>query len=154
MHMRILTAVVALTIGAVQPAGAQEPAATADGPIEIMRAGDTALTCPQISEEAAQLSQQLGGTPGGGLLSAVSGVAQAGAALIIPGAGLIMAGADALTRPDRERKEAEAAAVRHRWYYLNGLYAGQDCQSVADAAGPAPAVPADAAPPAESVPGS
>jgi hypothetical protein len=146
MKMRILTAVAALTMGVGQPVAAQDAAPPADGPIEIMRASDTALTCPQISEEAAQLSQQLGGTPGGGILSAVSGVAQAGAALVIPGAGLALAGVDALTRPDRERKEAEAAAVRHRWYYLNGLYAGQDCQAVADAGGPTPATPADAAP--------
>jgi hypothetical protein len=145
MKMRILTAV-ALTMGVGQPVAAQEAAAPADGPIEIMRASDTAMTCPQISEEAAQLSQRLGGAPGGGILSAVSGVAQAGAALVIPGAGLAIAGVDALTRPDRERKEAEAAAVRHRWYYLNGLYAGQDCQAVADAGGPTPATPADAAP--------
>ncbi|HWQ87169.1 hypothetical protein [Brevundimonas sp.] len=144
--MRILTAVAALAAGVVQPAVAQEAPAPADGPIEVMRASDTAMTCPQISEEAAGLSQQLGGAPGGGFLSAVSGVAQAGAALIIPGAGLAIAGADALTRPDRERKEAEAAAIRHRWYYLNGLYAGQDCQAAADAAGPTPATPGDAAP--------
>ena len=146
MKMRILTAVAALTVGVGQPVAAQEAAAPADGPIEIMRAGDTALTCPQISEEAAQLSQQLGGTPGGGILSTLGGVASAGASMLIPGAGLAIAGADALTRPDRERKEAEAAAVRHRWYYLNGLYAGQDCQAMADAAGPTPATPADAAP--------
>lgn len=146
MNMRILTVVAALSSAAVQPALAQEAPAPSDVSIEIMRAGDTALTCPQISDEAAQLSQQMGGAPGGGILSAMSGVAQAGAALVIPGAGLVMAGADALTRPDRERKEAQAAAVRHRWYYLNGLYAGQDCQATADAAGPTPARPADAAP--------
>lgn len=150
MKMRILTAVAALAVGVVQPAVAQEAAARAEGPIEIMRASDTAMTCPQISEEAAQLSEQLGGAPGNGLLSAVTGVAQAGAAMLIPGAGLAIAGADALTRPGRERKEAEVAAVRHRWFYLNGLYAGQDCQAVADAAGPTPATPADAAPAPES----
>ena len=146
MNMRILTAVAALSSGVFQPALAQEAPAPSDAPIEIMRAGDTAMTCPQISEEAAQLSEKMGGTPGGGILSAVGGVAQAGAALVIPGAGLVMAGADALTRPDRVRKEAQAAAVRHRWYYLNGLYAGQKCQATADAAGPTPATPADAAP--------
>lgn len=146
MNIRILTAVAGLAMGVVQPAMAQQAAAPADGPIEVMRASDTAMTCPGISEEAARLSQQLGGSPGDGILSTLSGVAQAGAAMLIPGAGLAMAGADALTRPDRERKEAEVAAVRHRWYYLNGLYAGHDCQAKADAAGPTPASPADAAP--------
>ena len=146
MYTRILSAVAALTMGVVQPAVAQQAEASTDGPIAVMRANDTTMTCPQISEEAAGLSEQMGGTPGGGILSAVGGVAQAGAALVIPGAGLVMAGADALTRPDRERKEARSAAVRHRWYYLNGLYAGQDCQAATDAAGPTPATPADAAP--------
>ena len=147
MNTRILTAVAALTMAVVQPAVAQEAAAPAAGPIEIMRVSDTAMTCPQISDEAARLSEALGGAPGNGFLGAMGGVAQAGAALVIPGAGLVMAGADALTRPGRERKEAEVAAVRHRWFYLNGLYAGQDCQAVADAAGPTPATPSDAAPP-------
>lgn len=149
MRTALISAVAAMaTVIVPFAATAQEPAATPrEGtPIEIMRAADSAMTCPQISEEAAQLSEQLGGSPGGGFLSAISGVAQAGAALVIPGAGLVMAGADALTRPDRERKEAQVSAVRHRWYYLNGLYAGQDCQAAADAAGPTPASPADAAP--------
>lgn len=147
MKLRILSVAAVLT-AVVTPAMAQQAEAPAEHAFEIMRASDTAMTCPQISEEAAQLSQQLGGTPGGGILSAITGVASAGASMLIPGAGLAIAGADALTRPDRERKEAEAAAVRHRWYYLNGLYAGQDCQAAADAAGPTPASPADAAPPA------
>ncbi len=146
MYTRILSAVAALTLGVVQPAAARQAEAPSDGPVAVMRANDTTMTCPQISEEAAGLSEQMGGAPGGGLFRAVGGVAQAGAALVIPGAGLVMAGADALTRPDRERKEALAAAVRHRWYYLNGLYAGQDCQAAIDAAGPTPASPADAAP--------
>ncbi|MDI1327275.1 MAG: hypothetical protein PSV23_10810 [Brevundimonas sp.] len=148
MNTRILTAVAVavLTMAVVPPAMAQEAAAPADGPIEIMRVSDTAMTCPQISEEAAKLSEELGGAPGNGFLSAVTGVAQAGAAILIPGAGLAIAGVDALTRPDRDRKEAEVAAVRHRWFYLNGLYAGQDCQALADAAGPTPATPSDAAP--------
>ena len=148
MKLRILSVAAVLTALAVPPAAAQQAAAPSDAPIEIMRASDTAMTCPQISEEAAQLSQQLGGAPGG-ILGTITGVATAGASLLIPGAGLAIAGVDALTSPDRERKEAEAAAVRHRWYYLNGLYAGQDCQAMADAAGPTPATPADAAPPVQ-----
>ncbi|HEY0104271.1 MAG TPA: hypothetical protein VGB60_12485 [Brevundimonas sp.] len=136
----------ALSLAAVLPAAAQDAAPQAEGPMEVMREADSSLTCPQISDEAAQLSQKMGGAPGNGFLSAISGVAQAGAALVIPGAGLVMAAGDALTRPDRERKEAESAAVRHRWYYLNGLYAGQDC--MASSAAATPVTPADAAPPA------
>jgi hypothetical protein len=138
-----------LSLAAVSPVAAQDAAPPTEGPIEVMQAADSDLTCSQISDEAARLSQLMGGAPGGGILSAISGVAQAGAALVIPGAGLVMAAGDALTRPDRERKEAEQAAVRHRWYYLNGLYAGQDCMARVDAAvGATPATPADAAPPA------
>ncbi len=149
MKFIALSTAAVLSLASVLPATAQEAAPPAEGPMEVMRATDSQLTCRQISDEAAQLSQQMGGAPSGGVLSALSGVAQAGAALVIPGAGLVMAAGDALTRPDRERKEAEAAAVRHRWYYLNGLYAGQDCMAQVDAAvGATPASPADAAPPA------
>ncbi|HVL40683.1 MAG TPA: hypothetical protein VM348_00920, partial [Brevundimonas sp.] len=82
MNTRILTAVAAMAMGVVvQPAFAQQAEAPADGPIEVMRLSDTAMTCPQISEEAAQLSEQLGGSPGNGFLSAVTGVAQAGASM-------------------------------------------------------------------------
>ncbi|MDQ3126060.1 MAG: hypothetical protein M3Q74_10730 [Pseudomonadota bacterium] len=145
-------AAVALGLGAVSPVWAQQAEAPPSGPIEVIRATDSALNCVAVSEEAAQLSEAMGGEPDGGLFGRLGGVVRAGAAMMIPGAGLAIAGADALTAPDRERKEAEATAVRHRWYYLNGLYAGLRCQAAADAAGPTPASPADAAPPVE--PGS
>lgn len=145
-------AAVALGLAAVSPVLAQEAEGPPSGPIEIIRATDAAMTCAAVSEEAAQLSEAMGGEPDGGLFGRLGDVARAGAAMVIPGAGLAIAGADVLTAPGRERKEAEAAAVRHRWYYLNGLYAGQGCQAAADAAGPTPATPADAAP--VVVPGS
>ncbi|HEX8662286.1 MAG TPA: hypothetical protein VF686_10515, partial [Brevundimonas sp.] len=85
MKLRILSVAAVLTAVVVPPAMAQQAEAAAERPFEIMRAGDTAMTCPQISEEAAQLSQQLGGTPGGGILGTISGVASAGAAMLIPG---------------------------------------------------------------------
>jgi hypothetical protein len=150
-----VSAIAALCLGAVAPAFAQEAEAPEQsGPIEVIRSGDSALTCPQIADEAAQLSQTMGGDPGGGLFGRLGGVAAAGAAMVIPGAGLVTAGVDALTAPGRDRKEAEAAAIRHRWYYLNGLYAGQDCLETAEAApaaaapAPVPAVPAAAPAPA------
>ncbi|WP_339915546.1 hypothetical protein [uncultured Brevundimonas sp.] len=120
-----------------QDAGAQvagPPDAVAEGPAPIIRAADSALTCRQMSEEAAQLSQTMGGEPDGGLFGTLGGVARSGAALLIPGAGLVMAGADVLTKPDRDRREAETLATRNRWYYLNGLYAGRRCNEQADAA--------------------
>jgi hypothetical protein len=149
MKSVIVSAVVALGLGAASPVMAQEAEARPSGPLEIIRADDTAMTCAAVADEAAQLSEAMGGEPDGGLFGRLGGVARAGASMIIPGAGLAIAGADVLTAPGRERKEAESSAVRHRWYYLNGLYAGQGCQAAADAAGPTPASPADADPPAE-----
>ena len=89
----------------------------------VIRTGDKALTCPQIADEAATLSARMGGTPTGGALGAASSVAKAGAAALIPGAGLVMAGVDALNAPERQRREAD----QNRWYYLNGLYTAQHC---------------------------
>ena len=93
----------------------------------IFRAGDAAMTCRQISDEAAELSAQMGDSQGGGVFSSVVGVGRAGASALIPGAGLAIAGVDALNRPERERREAREAAVEQRWYYLNGLYTGVRC---------------------------
>ena len=146
MKAVVLSAIATACLVSASPALAQDAEAPSSGPIEVIRATDTALTCAAVSEEAARLSQAMGGEPDGGLFSRLGGVARAGASMVIPGAGLAIAGADALTAPEREREEAEASAVRHRWYYLNGLYAGQGCQAAADALGPTPATPADAAP--------
>ena len=92
----------------------------------VVRTGDANLTCVQIADEAAGLSQRMGGNAPGRLGAAVD-VAKAGAAALIPGAGLLMAGADALAEPERQRREAEAQALQNRWHYLNGLYMAGDC---------------------------
>ena len=152
MKSFVLCAVAAASLCAVPSARAQEAGTPASGPIEIIRASDAAMTCAAVSEEAARLSEAMGGEPDGGLFGRLGGGARARASMLIPGAGLAIAGADVLTAPGRDRKEAEETAVRHRWYYLNGLYAGQGCQATADALGPTPATPADAAP--VVVPGS
>jgi len=107
--------------------------------LQVFRDSDAALTCMQISDEAADLSQRMGGSEGGGVFGRLGGVARSGAALLIPGAGLAMAGADALTQPDRDRREARELAVQNRWYYLNGLFAGRRCD--AEPAPPAPQAP-------------
>ena len=147
MKFVVVSAVAALGLGVVSPVMAQEAEAPPTGPIEIIRADDAAMTCAAMADEAAQLSEAMGGEPGGGLFGRLGGVARVGASMMIPGAGLVMAGADAVTAPGRERKAAEAAAIRHRWYYLNGLYAGQDCMN--DVANAPPPSLADAAPPPE-----
>ena len=139
MKSVIACAVSAMSLGAAAPALAQESAAPPEGPIEVIRTSDTALTCAAMADEAALLSETMGGEPGGGLFGRLGGVARAGAAMLIPGAGLVMAGTDALTAPERDRKAAEATAVQHRWYYLNGLYAGRDCMNAPAGATAAPA---------------
>lgn len=123
--MRCIMPALALALAA-GPGLAQEAAAPPEVQ-PIFRAGDAAMTCVQISDEAATLSEQMGGAQGGGVFSSVVGVGRAGASLLIPGAGLAIAGADALTRPERERREAREAAIEQRWYYLNGLYTGLRC---------------------------
>jgi hypothetical protein len=129
-HLLILTTAL---LGCAGPVLAQEAA-----PTLIMREGDDALTCIQISDEATQLSQTMGGeTPNGSVFGRFGEVAKAGAAMVIPGVGLATAASDALTAPGRERREAEARAAEQRWYYLNGLYAGQRCQAATAAAAPA-----------------
>ena len=132
MKLQLVAGVAGLSLTLAGAALAQN--APAESPAPIIRATDSTLTCVQMSEEAAQLSQAMGGEPDGGLFGTLGGVARSGAALLIPGAGLVMAGADALTQPERDRREAEARAIQHRWYYLNGLYAGRRCQEKADAA--------------------
>jgi hypothetical protein len=146
MKFVIVSAVAALGLGGVSPVMAQEAEAPPTGPVEIIRADDAGLTCAAMADEAARLSEAMGGEPDGGLFGRLGGVARVGASMLIPGAGLVLAGADVVTASGRERKAAEAGAVRHRWYYLNGLYAGRDCMSGADAAGASRPSPADAAP--------
>lgn len=160
MRAPIIAAAAVCSLWAVQPAAAQDAqetqeaeAAESSEPIKVIQASDTTLTCVQISDEAAQLSETMGGEPEGGLFNRLGGVAKAGAAMVIPGAGLVTAAADALTQPGRQREEARELAVQNRWYYLNGLYAGQRCQARAEAVlsgTPAPAAPGTSPTPATS----
>ena len=116
MKAHVLLAAVLICGGCAtrQPAGDAAP---------VMRAGDANLTCRQIADEAASLSERMGGTPNGTVLGTATTVAKAGAAALIPGAGLVMAGVDALNAPERARREAD----ENRWHYLNGLYTARRC---------------------------
>lgn len=136
MSPRIPILLLALSLAA--PAAAQDANAT----LEVFQPNDTALTCTQMADEAATLSARMGGRGGSGVFGAVGEVAKSGAALLIPGAGLAMAGVDALTREQRERREAQEAAVESRWYYLNGLYAGRCNTQQTTVQPPAPQVQA------------
>lgn len=123
------------------PAEQQRVDRDRSAPLPVIRETDAALTCVQIGEEAAQLSQQMGGAENAGLMGSLGGIARAGASMLIPGAGLALAGADALTREDRERDAAVEAAVRYRWYYLNGLNDGRECRQTASVDSVVPAEP-------------
>lgn len=127
-HLLIAVALVCGGCATKQPAGAGVDGSAGSG--TVVQAGDANLSCVQIADEAAGLSERMGdNTPGP--LGAAVGVAKAGAALLIPGAGLVIAGADALTDGERQRREAEAQALRDRWNYLNGLYIAGDCMQTA-----------------------
>ncbi|RZJ44280.1 MAG: hypothetical protein EON87_10275 [Brevundimonas sp.] len=110
---------------------------------QTVRPGDDQLTCQQMADEAATLSAGFG-EDSPGIFGRVAGVARAGASALIPGAGLAIAGADAVTQPGRQSEERRDQAERDRWNYLNGLYAGRDCDAeMTQASSPAapPAVP-------------
>ncbi len=127
---------------AVQEAPAREDSAGA-----IMRQTDSAFTCEQLVAEGAKISETLGNTGDDApMFGKFDGVLRLGATLLIPGAGMVMAGADALAQPEQERKQAEDLARMARWYYLSGLYIGRGCDQ--PAATPAAAPPAQ--PPAAS----
>lgn len=127
------------------------PAAAQEG--QIIQLGDSSLTCPQIVAGAAQLAQTLGGAPEGGVFSseqaisaatsvAMQGALMSGAGRAIPGMGLLGNAMGAMARRDRERREAERLVAQQRWYYLNGLYTGRNCdQQLAQAAAPEAATP-------------
>ena len=106
-----------------------------DAPATVVRPGDDAMTCRQMADEGAALSADMGES-GPGLLGRVSGIARAGATLLVPAAGLAVAGVDALTSPGKAKREAEADTRRDRWNYLNGLYAGRSCDENAETTGP------------------
>lgn len=126
------------TLAAALPASAEEG--------QIIQLGDSSLTCPQIVDGAAQLAQALGGAPEGGVFTseqaisaatsvAMQGAIMSGAGRAIPGMGLLGNAMGAMARRDRERREAERLVAQQRWYYLNGLYTGRNCdQQLAQAA--------------------
>lgn len=132
------------------------PAAAQEG--QVIQLGDASLTCPQIVEGAARLAETLGGAPGGGVFGseqaigaatglAMQGALMSGAGRAIPGMGMLGNAMGAVARRDRERREAERLVAQQRWYYLNGLYTGRDCdRQLAEAATSATAPEAAATP--------
>ena len=97
-------------------------------PGQISHVTDGDLTCPQMADEAAGLSARMGQEGEQSLFGRLGGVARSGAEMLIPGAGLVMAGADVATQSSRDREAAEEAAIRYRWHFLNGMYLGRRCE--------------------------
>lgn len=112
---------------------AQSADAPPTDPSLISRADDLERTCEELAAEASTLTERMGAGGQPTLFGRLGGLARTGAQFL-PGGALVVAGADALTGPDREARDAEAEATRYRWHYLNGLYLGRDCE-------PPPATP-------------
>ncbi|MGY6662788.1 MAG: hypothetical protein ACXIVO_10755 [Glycocaulis sp.] len=108
---------------------------------QVIRMGDSALSCREIVLEANAASEVLGGAPEGGIFDstyateAATGIAQhaalmSGAGRAIPGIGAV----GGMMRQRAQQREAELAAQRaiaeKRWYWLSGLYEGGQCDSV------------------------
>jgi len=140
------------TMAAATPASAQQG--------QVIQVGDSSLTCPQIVEGAGQLAQVLGGAPEGGVFSseqaisaatsvAMQGALMSGAARALPGMGLLGNAMGAMARRDRERREAERLVAQQRWYYLNGLYTGRNCDQQLAGAAAQPAATQEAGPAAD-----
>jgi hypothetical protein len=131
-------AVMLLLAGTAQAQGSQ-----------VIQLGDAGLTCPDLVMTAQTLEQALGGAPESGFnaewatsmatSAAIQGAMLSGAGRAVPGLGLLGNAVGAAQRRNRERQEAERLVNMQRWYYLNGLYVGRDCDSQLRAAStPAP----------------
>jgi len=129
---------------------------------QVMLMGDTAMSCQQIIAAATEQTEILGGSPEGGLLGseyavgaatalAQQGALMSGAGRAIPGLGMVggMMGRAAQRR--REEEEARRAIAEKRWYFLNGLYGGRDCDEVLRREAEAAAAAAASAPAPEPV---
>ena len=115
---------------------------------QVIRTGDTGMTCPQIMADANTAATLLGGAPGvfsseqavnAATSVAMQGALMSGAGRMLPGMGLLGNVAGGIARRDRERREAERLVAQQRWYYLNGLYSGRNCDATPSQAAVAPA---------------
>ena len=102
---------------------------------QVIRLGDSGMSCEQIMTEANKISEALGRSIGVDELGAMAldratqGTGLAGAATLIPGAGLVDDLLTGNTRQDPEQL-SRRAMVEKRWYFLNGLYHGRNCDAV------------------------
>jgi len=138
--MKRKIALAALLTAMVTPALAQ------DG--QVIRMGDSALSCTDIILQANAAAETLGGAPEGGLMTGENAVAVAQTAALHTGMGQAIPGLGAVggmfrqASQARQKQQEEARTVaQSRWYYLNGLYAGRQCDQVLAAEAAATAAP-------------
>lgn len=115
---------------------------------QVIRMGDSALSCTDIIMQANEAAETLGGAPEGGLMTGENAVAVAQTAAIHTGMGQAVPGLGAVgglfrqaSQARKEREEAARNVAQSRWYYLNGLYAGRQCDQVLAAEAAAAAAP-------------
>lgn len=130
MRRLIASASLFIVLGLAGAAAAQETPESAGA---IIRQSDQSMSCAQIVAEGAEISQALGETREQSMFGRFGGVVKAGASMLVPGAGLAIAGAEALGEDERQAALAEDLARTNRWYYLNGLYFGKGCGAPATA---------------------
>jgi len=99
----------------------------------IIRQSDQTMTCEQIIAAGAEISQALGETREQSMFGRFGGVVKASTSMLVPGAGLAIAGVEAMGEDERQAALAEDLARMNRWYYLNGLYFGKGCGTPATA---------------------
>ena len=109
------------------PASGTVPTAISTATLAIIRQSDQTMTCEQIVAAGAEISQALGETREQSMFGRFGGVVKAGASMLVPGAGLAIAGVEAMGEDERQAALAEDLARMNRWYYLNGLYFGKSC---------------------------
>lgn len=108
---------------------------------QVILLGDTAMTCSDILISANEASEILGGAPEGGVFGseyavnaatslAMQGALYSGAGRAIPGLGAVGGMLGRAARARQEQEEARRQIAERRWYYLNGLYQGRDCDDV------------------------
>ncbi|MGP1274961.1 MAG: hypothetical protein ACQRW7_06050 [Caulobacterales bacterium] len=128
-----------IVLAGLAVAALSTPALAQEG--QVIRMGDSALSCREIVGEANAAAEILGGAPEGGVFDsayaadALTGVAtqaalMSGAGRAIPGIGAV----GGFMRQRAQQREAELAAQREvagrRWYWLSGLYEGGQCDNV------------------------
>ena len=123
MRTLALSLTLLIATGAAGAAAAQDPESAG----AVIRQSDQSLTCEQIVAAGAEISQALGETREQSMFGRFGGVVKAGASMLVPGAGIAIAGVEAMGEDERQAALAEDLARVNRWYYLNGLYFGKGC---------------------------